>query len=152
MTGYRPQVLYVGRYFLYEGDRSIRILMPSYSFFPSEKECEALKNAFGSGRIVQPIATTDASSDSTVLLRLSPEHRHYLLRRHGTLDLDPVPGPKDDDPYNWPRWKVKPLPEHASLFELILTVGGHAENDRPDFGLLSCHDVHLHGGIYHSCL
>lgn len=36
---------------------------------------------------------------------LSPEHRQYLQRRHGTLDLDPVPGFGDADPYNWPNWK-----------------------------------------------
>jgi hypothetical protein len=37
---------------------------------------------------------------------LSVEHRSYLLRRHGTLELDPVPGHGDADPYNWPTWKV----------------------------------------------
>ena len=37
---------------------------------------------------------------------LSPEHREYLLRLHGTLDLDPIPAMDDADPYNWPMWKV----------------------------------------------
>jgi hypothetical protein len=37
---------------------------------------------------------------------LSTEHRDYLKRRHGTLDLDPVPAFGDADPYNWPTWKV----------------------------------------------
>lgn len=36
---------------------------------------------------------------------LSQEHRDYLLRRHGTLNLDPLPGPGDADPYNWTNWK-----------------------------------------------
>ncbi|KAI1614676.1 major facilitator superfamily domain-containing protein [Exophiala viscosa] len=36
---------------------------------------------------------------------LSPEHREYLLRVHGTLDLDPIPAMDDADPYNWPLWK-----------------------------------------------
>nr|KAK5448248.1 hypothetical protein LTR18_001336 [Exophiala xenobiotica] len=36
---------------------------------------------------------------------LSPEHREYLLRVHGTLDLDPIPAMDDADPYNWPMWK-----------------------------------------------
>ncbi|KAK7181600.1 hypothetical protein DPSP01_011397 [Paraphaeosphaeria sporulosa] len=36
---------------------------------------------------------------------LSEEHRQYLLERHGTLELDPVPSMTDADPYNWPRWK-----------------------------------------------
>lgn len=38
---------------------------------------------------------------------LSPIARTYLIDRHGTLDLDPMPEPTDDDPYNWPtRRKV----------------------------------------------
>lgn len=38
---------------------------------------------------------------------LSPIARAYLLNRHGTLNLDPVPAPTDADPYNWaPRTKI----------------------------------------------
>lgn len=37
---------------------------------------------------------------------LSDEHREYLLRRHGTVHLDPLPSLDDADPYNWPNWKV----------------------------------------------
>lgn len=37
---------------------------------------------------------------------LSIEHRQYLLDRHGTIDLDPIPDMGDADPYNWPQWKV----------------------------------------------
>ncbi|ORY58462.1 major facilitator superfamily domain-containing protein [Pseudomassariella vexata] len=37
--------------------------------------------------------------------QLSGEHRQYLLHRHGTLDLDPIPGYGDADPYNWTTWK-----------------------------------------------
>lgn len=40
---------------------------------------------------------------------LSEEHRQYLLARHGTLDLDPVPDMNDADPYNWPTWRVSDL-------------------------------------------
>ncbi|KAF2270158.1 MFS general substrate transporter [Lojkania enalia] len=36
---------------------------------------------------------------------LSEEHRQYLLQRHGTLELDPIPTMGDADPYNWPSWK-----------------------------------------------
>lgn len=46
------------------------------------------------------ITTTDIESS------LSESHREYLLQRHGTLDLDPIPSPSDADPYNWPTWKV----------------------------------------------
>lgn len=38
---------------------------------------------------------------------LTAEHRQYLLQRHGTLELDPLPTMGDADPYNWPTWKVR---------------------------------------------
>ena len=44
------------------------------------------------------IPTNDASG-------LSQEHRDYLLKRHGTLELDPIPSGDPADPYNWPFWK-----------------------------------------------
>lgn len=37
---------------------------------------------------------------------LSPEHMEYLMRRHGTTDLDPLPTMDPADPLNWPSWKV----------------------------------------------
>lgn len=37
---------------------------------------------------------------------LTEEHRQYLLARHGTLDLDPIPDMNEADPYNWPTWRV----------------------------------------------
>ena len=36
---------------------------------------------------------------------ISQEHRDYLLARHGTLELDPLPSADPADPYNWPQWK-----------------------------------------------
>ncbi|KAJ5870206.1 hypothetical protein N7455_005147 [Penicillium solitum] len=36
---------------------------------------------------------------------LSEEYRQYLLARHGTFDLDPIPDMNDADPYNWPQWR-----------------------------------------------
>lgn len=43
------------------------------------------------------------------MTELAPRHREYLLERHGTLELDPVPAMDDADPYNWPSWKVRRL-------------------------------------------
>lgn len=37
---------------------------------------------------------------------LSESHKSYLIERHGTLDLDPIPSMDQADPYNWPGWKV----------------------------------------------
>ena len=39
---------------------------------------------------------------------LSPEHREYLVARHGTFELDPVPAMSDLDPLNWSTSKVGP--------------------------------------------
>ncbi|KAJ5547410.1 hypothetical protein N7494_004995 [Penicillium frequentans] len=36
---------------------------------------------------------------------LSESHKSYLIERHGTLDLDPIPSMDPADPYNWPGWK-----------------------------------------------
>ncbi|EPS31933.1 hypothetical protein PDE_06892 [Penicillium oxalicum 114-2] len=39
------------------------------------------------------------------MAHLTEEHRQFLLARHGTLDLDPIPDMSDADPYNWPTWR-----------------------------------------------
>jgi hypothetical protein len=55
---------------------------------------------------------------------LSEEHRQYLLARHGTLDLDPIPDMNDADPYNWPTWRVNSIPllaqQHQSQTTLLM--------------------------------
>lgn len=47
--------------------------------------------------------------EEALTARLPKAHRDYLLQRHGTLDLDPIPGMGPADPYNWPEWKVRNL-------------------------------------------
>lgn len=49
-----------------------------------------------------------ATNISSNAAHLSTAHQEYLLELHGTLDLDPVPGHGNADPYNWPKWKVLP--------------------------------------------
>lgn len=53
-------------------------------------------------------ATHGTYLDREEAAHLSEEHRQYLLQRHGTLELDPIPLMTDADPYNWPSWKVSP--------------------------------------------
>ncbi len=48
-----------------------------------------------------------AASNATLL---SPEHVKFLMRRHGTLNLNPVPSMNPADPLNWPSWKVHNVP------------------------------------------
>lgn len=56
--------------------------------------------------IVEKAIENGITSAGTLASRLSMPHRNYLLQRHGTLDLDPVPSMDPADPYNWPTWKV----------------------------------------------
>lgn len=51
-------------------------------------------------------ATHGTYLDKKEQSHLSPEHREYLIKRHGTVDLDPLPTMGTADPYNWPTWKV----------------------------------------------
>lgn len=53
-----------------------------------------------------PENQVQVSSSERAASCLSEAHREYLLRRHGTLDLDPLPSALHADPYNWPTWKV----------------------------------------------
>ncbi|KAJ7610226.1 major facilitator superfamily domain-containing protein [Roridomyces roridus] len=46
-----------------------------------------------------------ASSQDEIESVLGEEHREYLLQRHGTLDLDPMPSADPADPYNWSKPK-----------------------------------------------
>jgi hypothetical protein len=67
------------------------------------------------GGVVEPLLETGGFSFSTTEddLKspgesdiLSPDHRDYLLQRHGTLDLTPLPSADPADPLNWPQSKV----------------------------------------------
>lgn len=45
---------------------------------------------------------------------ISNEHRDYLISRHGTADLIPLPTMDPADPLNWPAWKVCYRPAFAA--------------------------------------
>jgi hypothetical protein len=64
------------------------------------------------------IPTQETYYDNEAALHLSNEHRQYLLDRHGTFDLNPMPDHSDADPYNWPKWKVC---SHTSTIENLFT-------------------------------
>lgn len=49
---------------------------------------------------------TNNNLESGISNNLSPEHRAYLIERHGTADLVPMPTMDPADPLNWPAWKV----------------------------------------------
>ena len=52
---------------------------------------------------LKPVHTHPEQDD---IANLSEEHRQYLLQKHGTYELDPVPAMDDADPYNFSTSKV----------------------------------------------
>lgn len=80
---------------------------------------------------------------------LSEPHKSYLIQRHGTLDLDPIPSMDPADPYNWASWKVS---------SIILTRPCHKPADRREENRKSssrcvpCLHGNLHCGGHHLCL
>ncbi|CAG9981064.1 unnamed protein product [Clonostachys byssicola] len=44
---------------------------------------------------------------TAVAAQMTEEHKNYILKRHKTLDLDPMPSADPNEPYNWPRWKSR---------------------------------------------
>ncbi|KAH8674202.1 putative MFS multidrug transporter [Xylariales sp. PMI_506] len=52
---------------------------------------------------VHDVTDSDESPNTAhVNLGISLEHRNYLIQRHGTVELEPIPSADDADPYNWP--------------------------------------------------
>ncbi|CAI7667024.1 major facilitator superfamily domain-containing protein [Penicillium manginii] len=82
-------------------------LQPSSSR-PSN-QVEQDKENLGNKTDIDLVESTGADQVATygesMAARLPKAHRDYLLQRHGTLELDPIPGMGPADPYNWPEWK-----------------------------------------------
>lgn len=57
---------------------------------------------------------------------LSPVARAYMLDRHGTLDLDPMPCATDDDPYNWPSRRKTVMLLLVAFHACLATLGASA--------------------------
>ncbi|KAH8703385.1 major facilitator superfamily domain-containing protein [Talaromyces proteolyticus] len=54
---------------------------------------------------------------------LTPDHRSYLLARHGTANLIPLPIQGPQDPLNWPSWKKHVNLALVAFHGLISTAG-----------------------------
>jgi hypothetical protein len=65
-------------------------------------------------QMLQQLYMDKGSSEATLTLesvgpdsnQLTPSHHDYLLQRHGTLNLEPLPSQDPADPLNWPEWRV----------------------------------------------
>ncbi|KAJ5676095.1 Major facilitator superfamily domain general substrate transporter [Penicillium macrosclerotiorum] len=73
---------------------------------PVEQPVEESPNSKADINLVESAGAGHAASyEESVAARLPKAHRDYLLQRHGTLELDPIPSMGPADPYNWPEWK-----------------------------------------------
>jgi hypothetical protein len=95
---------------------------------PETEEAHMEGDGFGSGNTTTPTNETangtgvvekdHTAQDSSQLEKglsgkLSPQHRDFLIARHGTADLIPLPTMDPADPFNWPAWKV--VPHYSNL-------------------------------------
>jgi hypothetical protein len=87
---------------------------------------EDLEHANTHGTYIDPIEAS----------YLTEEHKQYLLQRHGTLELDPLPTGSDADPYNWPTWKVSSATPSRDRH-----INNKAENTQP--GVCSLPRMHV---------
>lgn len=85
----------------------------------------------------------------TVTAQLSKGHRDYLIERHGTLDLDPIPGMSPTDPYNWPTWKVSLCLQFKGVLWDTSEDADNSENDELDSSCLPRIDGNIHSERNH---
>lgn len=82
-----------------------------------------------------PAADQMEGNEGSAREELSAEHREYLLKRHGTTDLIPLPSMDPSEPLNWSPWKkninLVLLAFHAMMTTFI------ASGIIPAFSLLS---------------
>lgn len=90
---------------------------------------------------VEQLSNSQTYYSSPDVKSLSEEHRKYLLERHGTLELDPLPGYGDADPYNWSTRKVSSASSCRSRLTGI-------ENHQSCPCGLPRHDVYIHSSLH----
>jgi hypothetical protein len=93
--------------------------MPSLELQPSSsRPVNQVEENLGSKADINLVESAGAGRAATyeesVAARLPKAHRDYLLERHGTLELDPIPSMGPADPYNWPEWKVSKNPSYLA--------------------------------------
>ncbi|KAI3403423.2 hypothetical protein KGF56_003707 [Candida oxycetoniae] len=62
-------------------------------------------DSVGTNDIEKTTISHDECNYANSTRSLSPEHYDYLMQRHGTVDLDPLPSSDPNDPLNWPNWQ-----------------------------------------------
>ena len=79
---------------------------------------------------------------------ISREHSDYLLARHGTAELDPLPSMNDADPLNWPKAKASPLSRYTYTLIMRTDSAVIVEDIRARDGSFSGHDEYVHRSKY----
>ncbi|CAI7651659.1 unnamed protein product [Penicillium glandicola] len=83
--------------------------MTSFELQPSSSRRDEVEEVRGTKADIHLIESAGhgraATYDESISARLPKAHRDYLMERHGTLELDPIPGMSPADPYNWPESK-----------------------------------------------
>jgi hypothetical protein len=95
--------------------------------------------------VVDEKGLDDTNLEDGLAEQLSPEHREYLLARHGTLDLVPLPTMDPADPLNWPSWKV--WIRFSGNITRLTVVETYQSGPR----CLPRYDDHLHSSRSYSC-
>lgn len=80
-----------------------RLALHSYELYPKDSGTSPVATYLEDNNVEYGL---DPSWDEAYAATgLSPIARTYLIDRHGTLDLDPMPSASDADPYNWKQSK-----------------------------------------------
>ncbi|OQE42189.1 hypothetical protein PENCOP_c004G08268 [Penicillium coprophilum] len=83
--------------------------MASFELQPNSSRRDELEEVPGTKADIDLIESAGYEGEpihaESMTARLPKAHRDYLMERHGTLELDPIPGMSPADPYNWSEWK-----------------------------------------------
>ncbi|KAJ5171258.1 Major facilitator superfamily domain general substrate transporter [Penicillium coprophilum] len=83
--------------------------MASFELQPNTSRRDELEEVPGTKADIDLIESAGYGGEPThaesMTARLPKAHRDYLMERHGTLELDPIPGMSPADPYNWSERK-----------------------------------------------
>jgi hypothetical protein len=110
-----------------------------------QKTLEAPPTKYESDYLEEKDVGVEVSAPSAFL---SEPHKSYLIERHGTLDLDPIPSMDPADPYNWASWKVS----SKTLVRCRSQADSMTENSQSRSCCVPCLHGYLHCRSHHLCL
>ena len=97
---------------------------------------ETEDKATGASSTVDDAHIENAPSNGTI----TSDHEAYLLQRHGTLNLIPMPSSDPADPLNWPSWKVRLQRRRTRTEGRVRLLTFHAQKNI-NLGLIAFHGL-----------